>query len=125
MTWSTEFYRKNNDDCPIEEWLDSLNDKHAAKVLRSVDLLEEFGPGIGMPHVENITENIRCLRTKHGSNIFRVLFFTYVDQRLILLNGFTKKTPKTPPAEIERAIRYRNDFLEQKRREKEGSNSNE
>ncbi|WP_336605183.1 type II toxin-antitoxin system RelE/ParE family toxin [Sulfoacidibacillus ferrooxidans] len=107
------------------EWLDSLHDKHTAKVLRSMDLLEEFGPGIGMPHVENITENIRCLRTKQGSNIFRVLFFTLVDQRLILLSGFTKKTPKTPPAEIERAIGYRNDFLEQQKRKKKGSDGNE
>ncbi len=125
MTWNIEFYRKIDGDCPIEEWLDQLNDKHAAKVLRSVQLLNEYGPGLGMPHVENIVDQIRCLRVKQGSAIFRILFFTFTDRKLILLNGFTKKTPKTPPREIERAIRYRDDFIMQQAKVKDGGEGDE
>ena len=33
-----------------------------------------------------------------------------VERRVILTNGFVKKTMKTPPHEIERAKRYRADF---------------
>jgi len=33
-----------------------------------------------------------------------------VERRVILTNGFVKKTMKTPPREIERAKRYRADF---------------
>lgn len=114
MEWETRFYSKENGEEPVENYLDSLPAKHAAKVLHSMELLEEFGPFIGAPHVENIRENIRCLRVKQGSNIFRIFFFTWVDQKLIMLHGFTKKTPKTPTDEIRRAMIYRDDFLKRK-----------
>ncbi|WP_134161237.1 type II toxin-antitoxin system RelE/ParE family toxin [Alicyclobacillus sacchari] len=125
MTWSTQFYRRENGDSPVEEYLDSLPVKHRAKVLRSFALLKEFGPGIGDPHVENIVENIRCLRVKQGSDIFRVFFFTWVDRKLILLHGFSKKTQKTPPKEIERALRYRDDFLRQQKKAEKGRDNDE
>ncbi|MHB1682029.1 MAG: type II toxin-antitoxin system RelE/ParE family toxin [Bacilli bacterium] len=32
---------------------------------------------------------------KHGNNIFRIFFFTWIDQKLVMLHGFTKKTAKT------------------------------
>ena len=111
MKWTLSFYQKDNGEKPIEVYLDSLTDKQAAKVLRSMELLEEFGPGIGMPHVENITGNIRCLRVVQSNNIFRVFFFTWIEETLVILNGFTKKTPKTPPREIEKAKQYREDLL--------------
>ena len=114
MGWETQFYRKENGDGPVEDYLESLTDKHAAKVLRSMELLEEFGPSIGAPHVENIIDDIRCLRVKHGNNIFRIFFFTWIDQKLVMLHGFTKKTAKTPRGEIQHAISYRDDFLKRK-----------
>lgn len=117
MNWRTVFYHKENGDIPVVQYLDSLPDKQAAKVIRSMHLLEEFGPSIGAPHVENIRENIRCLRVIQGSNIFRIFFFTFVDQQLVLLSGFTKKTPKTPLDEIRLALRYRDDFMNQKERD--------
>lgn len=52
------------------------------------------------------------LRAKVGSDISRVLYFFVVGQRAILTHGFIKKTNKTPVAEIERAISYRQDFFE-------------
>lgn len=44
---------------------------------------------------------------KVGSDISRVLYFFLVGKKVILTNGFIKKTNKTPPAEKERAKRYR------------------
>ena len=37
-----------------------------------------------------------------------------VGKRVILTNGFVKKTVKTPPAEIARAKRYRAEYLGRK-----------
>lgn len=42
----------------------------------------------------------------------RILYFHYQDGKFILLNGFTKKTQKTPPKEKGRAKKYKTDFLE-------------
>lgn len=46
------------------------------------------------------------MRTK----LTRVLYFSVVGQKIILTNGFVKKTMKTPPGEIDRAKRYRTDY---------------
>ena len=52
------------------------------------------------------------MRAKVGTDITRVLYFFYVGRKIILTNGFIKKTKKTPAAEIEKAKRYRSDYLE-------------
>ena len=38
--------------------------------------------------------------------------------RIVLTNGFIKKTQKTPPQEIEKAKRYRADYLSRRRETK-------
>ena len=53
-----------------------------------------------------------------ADNVSRVLYFFYVDQRIVLTNGFIKKTQKTPPQEIEKAKKYRADYLSRRRETK-------
>jgi phage-related protein len=54
------------------------------------------------------------LRAKVGSDITRVMYFFYIDRRVILTNGFVKKTKKTPLKELEKAKKYRQDYLRRK-----------
>ncbi|TDL95536.1 type II toxin-antitoxin system RelE/ParE family toxin [Macrococcus carouselicus] len=112
--WKIDIYRKENGEEPVRNFLDSLPNKERAKVLRTFQLLEEFGTSLGMPHRRHIDEDIYELRTVLGNNIFRVFHFHYKEGTFILLNGFRKKTNKTPTKEIERAKRYRDDYLKQK-----------
>jgi phage-related protein len=51
------------------------------------------------------------LRAKVGSDISRVFYFFVIGKRIVLTNGFIKKTQKTPKSEIELAKKYRNEFL--------------
>ena len=53
-------------------------------------------------------------RIKLGSNIWRVFCFFDKGKLVILLNGFTKKTQKTPNVEIERALRLMNEYYNEK-----------
>ncbi|MCJ7842567.1 type II toxin-antitoxin system RelE/ParE family toxin [Lederbergia sp. NSJ-179] len=114
MKWETIEYTKPNGVAPVIEYLQSLSPKHETKVLRSIQLLEEFGPEIGMPHVRHLNDGIYELRTSFSSNIFRTLFFHWHENKLVLTHGFTKKTQKTPAREIRRAEMYRRDYLERK-----------
>jgi len=41
--WFIELYEKQNKDCPVLSFLQSLPPKHRAKLEREIDLLEEFG----------------------------------------------------------------------------------
>lgn len=52
------------------------------------------------------------IRCKVGNNITRVLYFFYFEGKIILTNGFVKKTQKTPPDEIKLAKERRADFKE-------------
>ena len=55
------------------------------------------------------------IRIEYQSNIYRV--FCCFDKRLlvVLLNGFQKKTQKTPKDEIERAMRLKNEYFQLKK----------
>ena len=59
-----------------------------------------------------IEDGIFEIRCKVGNNISRVLYFFYFEGKIILTNGFVKKTQTTPTEEIKLAKKYRADFKE-------------
>ncbi len=50
------------------------------------------------------------LRIKFSSDIARIFYFTYHNNKFVLLHGFVKKTMKTPENEIKRARKYMEDY---------------
>lgn len=75
-------------------------------------MLQEKGNAMRAPYTKYLEDGIFELRTKQGTNISRVLFFFYYDGKIVLTNGFIKKTQKTPRREIELAKKYRLDYIE-------------
>jgi len=67
-----------------------------------------------MPYSEHLGDGIFELRAKVSSNISRVLYFFVVGKKVILTNGFIKKTQKTPKNEIDLAKKYRQQYLTRK-----------
>ena len=110
--FTIEFYEKENGDIPVEEFLLSLNVKMRAKLVGIMKILQEKGNFLREPYTKHLEDGIFELRGKVGSDISRVLYFFYYDGKIILTNGFVKKTQKTPKAEMGRAKAYRNDYLE-------------
>ena len=105
------FYDKADGTEPAKDFILSLDKKMRAKMLRTISLLADNGPDLREPCSKPLGAGIFELRAKVGSDISRVLYFFVVGRRVILTNGFIKKTQKTPPAELERAKRYRADYL--------------
>ena len=85
-----------------------------AKVANTIGILQDNGYELREPYSKHLSEGIFELRAKVGSDITRVLYFFYVDRHIILTNGFIKKMQKTPQSEIEKAKRYRADYLQRK-----------
>lgn len=106
------FYEKENGDCPIEEFMNSLDIKMRAKMIGLLELLEEKGIQLREPYSKILEDGIFEIRCKVGNNISRVLYFFYFEGKIVLTNGFTKKTQKTPIEEIKLAKKYRADFKE-------------
>lgn len=107
------FYRTDKKECPMLDFLNGCDEKMRAKVARTVDALREFGTDLREPYSKPLSDGIFELRMKVGSNISRVLYFFVVDNKIVLTHGFIKKTQKTPRAEIDRAKRYRADYIRQ------------
>ncbi len=64
--------------------------------------------------VKLIRDGIYELRTEYGGNIYRVFFIFDEGQIVVLFNGFQKKTQKTPTNEIEKAIKIKEAYYENK-----------
>jgi len=86
----------------------------ATKLLKVITLLEEFGNELREPYSKALGNGIFELRVKQGSNITRVLYFFIVGQKIILTNGFVKKSQETPFTEITKAQKHRTDYLSRK-----------
>lgn len=110
--YDVDFFHKGDGTCPVQDFLDSIDVKMRAKILMVMSLLEENGPQLRKPYSGPLGDGIFEIRAKQGSNITRVLYFFYVGKKIILTNGFTKKTQKTPPEEIQLAKKYRAEYLE-------------
>lgn len=108
--FEVDYYEDEEGRRPAEEFIDGLEVKMRAKVFGRIELLEQYGPQLGMPFSRHLDDGIFELRTVQGSNITRILYFFFVGKRVVLTHGFVKKTQKTPAKEIERAKRIRTDW---------------
>ena len=85
----------------------SLPDKDRIKLLKTIEKIENngFPNAIRMEWIKKLDNNVYEIRSKLGSNIQRAIYFQKVNNEYIITHGFTKKTQKTPPREIEHAKR--------------------
>jgi len=107
------FYRTKSDECPVEDFLDTLDGKQAQKVawvMQAVEELEKV-PTTYLKKLVN-TKGIWEIRVQMGSNIFRFLGFFNQGDFIVLTNGFQKKTQKTPKSEILLSEQRKQDYLE-------------
>lgn len=109
------FYRTENDRCPVEEFLDTLSDRQVEKILWVLRIIREL-ERVPKQYFKSLTntDNIWEVRVQLGNNIFRVLGFIN-ESTVVLTNGFSKKTQKTPRKEIEIAEKRKKDYFERKK----------
>ena len=108
--FQVEFYALPNGDKPAKEFIKGLDKKMRAKVLRTIETLEDMGNQLREPYSKHLDDGIWELRP--GNN--RVMFFYFKDDTFVLLHHFRKKTQKTPKREIEKAKSERDDWISRK-----------
>ena len=96
------FYEDGNGNKPVEDFILNLDNKMRAKMLLSIRVIKEKGPQTRLPFSEELEDGIFELKAKSGSNISRVLYFFVVGRRIVLTNGFIKKTQKTPRSKLKK-----------------------
>lgn len=115
MDWNVIYYKKENGEYPVIDFVASLPPKHRAKALWEIRLLAEHGSALRKPYVKSIQgdkyRGLLELRIQQGNDISRIFYFLPVGNTFVLLHGFVKKADKTPARELETAVRYMQDFM--------------
>lgn len=98
-----------------EKFVKTLSRAEYLKFLRALMLLRHSDEqDIPRHYIKHITDGINELRVNYGSNELRLFFFRDGDVLVILLNGFRKKSQKTPKKEIDQAVKLKKEYYENK-----------
>ena len=110
------FYRDVEGCSPVEDFIEELDKKAIGskkervllrKVIYQINILERLGTRAGKDFTKYIGNKIWELRPGNR----RILFFIWIENKIVLLHTFHKKSSKTPKKEIERAKREMSDWL--------------
>ena len=109
--WDIVYYETAKKECPVEDFINSRSIKNRAKILNWLEQLEAQGPNLPRPYADLIEDGIHELRIKLSGEHIRIIYFFCYRDLIILTHAFRKNTDKVPKTEIEKAKKYRDDFI--------------
>jgi phage-related protein len=114
LTYSIErtikFYRTAGNSCLVFEFIDSLEDRPAAKVAAVFKMIESL-PMVPAKFFKKLGGHDvwECLVEYEGT-AYRFLGFLEKVSVVLLTHGFTKRTQKRPDREIKKAEEFKRDW---------------
>lgn len=105
-----EFYETVAGNCPIADFITGLPRNLKAAAAHDIDLLREKGNDIGMPFSKALGNGLYELRVREHEGSIRIFYFFFDGEKIILTNGFFKKTQATPKREMDKARNYKKDY---------------
>lgn len=99
----------------FESFFVKQKEKVQQKIIWTLDLIEELQniPKTYLKHLKG-TDGLYEVRIHVGNNIFRIFCFFDKGQLVVLMNGFQKKTQKTPKKEIDKALKIKKEYEQEK-----------
>lgn len=99
----------------FDEFINRQTSAVQRKVEYVLDLIRHVPrvPEKFLKHIEG-TKGLFEVRVEVQSNIYRIFCFFDEGQLVVLMNGFQKKSQKTPKGEIELAERLRGEYFQEK-----------
>jgi phage-related protein len=89
---------------PVREWLKEL-DKDDRREIGADILAVQLGWPLGLPLCRSLGKGLWEVRSSLPSRRIARVIFAFDDGTIVLLNGFIKKTQKTPAVEIDTALK--------------------
>jgi phage-related protein len=103
------FYALPTGRQPVREWLLSL-DREDRKIIGEDIKDVEFSWPIGMPLCRALGKGLWEIRSDLTRGRIARVFFCVQAGRMVLLHGFIKKTQRTPAADLELALKRKDDI---------------
>lgn len=98
------FYATANGNEPVRDWLKKL-DAGDRRIVGLDIATAEFGWPVGMPLCRSLGKGLYEIRSNISSGRIARVIFAVVDQQMVLLHGFVKKTQKTPKPDLDLAAK--------------------
>ncbi len=102
-------YKQDDETVPVLEWLDELPVKIQDKCATRVKRLMSHGHELRRPEADYLRDGIYELRVRYRRVNYRLLYFFYGNQVVVLTHGLTKER-EVPPREIDRALSLKRRF---------------
>ncbi len=97
----------------FEKFFVRQDQKVKDKIIWTLELIEDI-EHVPKTYLDILDDKLYEVRVKQGSNIFRIFSFFDDNKLVILMNGFQKKTQKTPKKEIKKARAIMKKYFESK-----------
>lgn len=95
------FFKTARGNQPVREWLKSLP-REEKKIIGDDLKTAQYGWPLGMPLIRKLDADLWEVRSRLPNRTARVIF-TVVNDKMILLHGFIKKSQKTPASDLKLA----------------------
>ena len=95
MSYKILFYNESV-KADIDRWPSGIQ----ASFVRIAEQIEITGPNLGMPYTKALGKGLFEIRAKGSEGIGRAFFCCMIGRKVIILNGFIKKSQKTPVREL-------------------------
>ena len=92
------------------EWFDSLPAKARAKCMVRLERLREMGHGLRRPEADYLEDGIYELRAKHIGVNYRILYFFFAREAVVVSHCIKKQQAVVAPREINLAMRRKRLF---------------
>jgi phage-related protein len=97
------FYETSNGNKPVREWLVSLSKEDRRIVGEDIKTLE-YGWPIGMPTCKSLGQKLFEVRSTISDKRISRVIFVVIDEYMVLLHAFIKKTQKTEKSDLDLAL---------------------
>jgi phage-related protein len=103
------FYRTRGGSEVVRDWLRALDERERNAI--GLDLMRiQFRWPVGMPLCRSMGDGLWELRTGLPNNRIARVLFCVIQERILVLSGFIKKTQKTPTEELALARKRMKEF---------------
>ena len=105
------FYRKENDRCPVEDFISKSSNHEKVEIAAHLDALSQLGFKARRPLVDYLEDGIYELRVRIVKKQIRALYFFFQGDKIVVTNAFVKKSTNPYSMEIKKAKKFRSDFI--------------
>ena len=110
--WTVVYYVEDNGTCLVERFLRRLDRTTQIAFLASIEVLQRLNHRAREPFVRHVEGKLWELPEMNNRRVYRLIYFLFSGQYIVLLYGFETKIHEVPPRyEVEIALEQLKNFL--------------